>query len=302
MTYLIRPKLQSDKFVTFWGGFKDGRGLGNQMFNIAAMVYVAELSGRRPIMEKVGFTQMVDEVFNLTAIPRSMDVCPCFQYNEISALRYDPRVEELGQPQHESSAEKRTIVIQGFFQSWKYMRGVETRLRKEFFQFRPELKTFAENFLSANYPPRWTQAFVRVAVHVRRGDNLNQDKIDFGYVIPEGKYFRRAMGYFAENYGRVQFVVVSQDEAWTRHNVVAPEGLKEDQVNVTYVFGNSRGQDMALLAACDHLIMSTGTFGWWAGFLAKGSTVYFSDWPRPGSQLHSLFKKEDFFPPAWIPM
>ena len=110
------------------------------------------------------------------------------------------------------------------------------------------------------------------------------------------------MSYFASNYGRVQFVVSSDDKDWTRANVVAPGGQPPDIVNVTYLPQHQPGQDMAIMAMCDHMVMSTGTFGWWAGWLTRGTTIYYKDWPRNGSQLHGMFTREDFYPPAWIAM
>jgi galactoside 2-L-fucosyltransferase 1/2 len=267
---------------------------------MAVMIYVAELSGRRPIMEKVDFEQTVDKVFNLSEIPRSPDVCPCYHYLERLALTYDDQVESLGQPYHESFT-KKTIILQGYYQSWKYTRSIEAWLRR-YFTFKPALKAFAHKFLKSNFPPGWTQAFVRVAIHVRRGNYLEKHFVEFGYTVPNATYFQRAMEYFVRNYGRVQFVVVSEDRDWSRANVVLTNDMSPKQVNVTYAFGNDEGQDMAIMTSCDHVIMSTGTFGWWAGFLAKGSAVYFSDWPRNGTKLSSMFRKEDFFPPAWIPM
>ena len=67
------------------------------------------------------------------------------------------------------------------------------------------------------------------------------------------------MRYFVERYGRVQFIVASDDLKWARENITAPAGLPSDVVNVTYVpGGQSPGQDMAILAQCDHTIMSIG--------------------------------------------
>jgi len=38
-----------------------------------------------------------------------------------------------------------------------------------------------------------------------------------------------------------------------------------------YLFeGDDAAEDMALLAACDHIILSLGTFGWWAAWLGAG--------------------------------
>jgi galactoside 2-L-fucosyltransferase 1/2 len=48
--------------------------------------------------------------------------------------------------------------------------------------------------------------------------------------------------------------------------------------------------------------MSTGTFGWWAAWMAGGTTIYFDGWPRPSSALDAEVNKKDFFPPQWIAM
>ena len=261
---------------------------------------MSELSGRQLVWAKDKSLLQIEETFELKGIKRADDLCPCFVQGEQRALMYDSRLEELDKPGHES-ADKKTIILSGFFQSWKYTRGIETKLR-EYFQFRPEVKSFAEHYLESRVPHNWTRAFVRVAVHVRRGDILKQKNVDYGYTTPDISYFHVAMDHFVKNYGRVQFIVVSQDKDWCLENIVRQRNQTSDEVNVTFAFDNNPGQDMAIMAACDHVIMSTGTFGWWAGFLAKGSTVYFSEWPRKDSLLYSKYRKEDFFPPSWIGM
>ena len=150
------------------------------------------------------------------------------------------------------------------------------------------------------------QGYTRVAIHVRRGDLLTQHSIDFGYTVPDGNYFQRAMSYFVRHYKRVQFITISEDREWTTTNIVHNSTYNTNNetymVNVTYAFDHSHAHDMAIMAACDHVIMSSGTFGWWGAWLAKGTTIYYHDWPRNQSSLASLFVREDFYPPSWIPM
>jgi len=64
--------------------------------------------------------------------------------------------------------------------------------------------------------------------------------------------------------------------------------------------GQSAGEDLALLASCDHTVITTGTFGWWAAWLANGITVYYANHPRHGSQLSSMIHHDDYYPPQWI--
>jgi hypothetical protein len=60
--------------------------------------------------------------------------------------------------------------------------------------------------------------------------------------------------------------------------------------------------DMAILASCEHLIISTGTFGWWAAYLgpdsrSQGTVVYYDK--RAVSDLSSAYVP-DFYPTHWI--
>ena len=120
-------------------------------------------------------------------------------------------------------------------------------------------------------------------------------------------YFQ-AMSYFANGAFKaninLQFLVVSEDRQWALENILLPTSFHAPphRINITHVTRNDAARDLAVMAACDHVIMSTGTFGWWAGWLANGTTVYYSDWPRNGSVLDKKFTREDFFPPTWIGM
>jgi len=77
---------------------------------------------------------------------------------------------------------------------------------------------------------------------------------------------------------------------------------EERRVNIAYAVDHTAGEDMAIMAACDHAIMSTGSFGWWGAWLANGTTIYYGGWPKVGSTLEFMFNREDFFPPSWIAM
>ena len=60
--------------------------------------------------------------------------------------------------------------------------------------------------------------------------------------------------------------------------------------------------DLAVLSRCNHTIMTVGTFGWWAAWLASGQVVYYANFPRPNSPLATEFSKSkaDYFPPNWV--
>ena len=65
--------------------------------------------------------------------------------------------------------------------------------------------------------------------------------------------------------------------------------------------------DMAVLAGCDHMVMTVGTFGWWAAYLgadAKGGEVVYYDsefkMEHPTNKGNVVF--EDYYPEGWIAM
>jgi len=290
-----------DGYVSFPRDTDDGRGLGNLMFNLAAVIYVAELTGRQPGLVVFVPKLILDTVFDL-GIKRFVNLCPCLEVFDMIFLGFDHRLEELANGgRYAQDARGKSISLSGYFQSWKYTLNVEHRLRQHF-TFLPEIRQCVDKFQVESRPPGWVAGYVRVGVHARRGDVLEVDKMKYGYTTPDERYFAHAMQYFIDRFDRVQFIVASNDIAWCRQNFDDFVMTQRHRVNVTYLQYQSPGADLAILASCEHTIMSTGTFGWWAAWLARGITIYYADWPRNGSDLAEMFIRDDFFPPKWIGM
>ena len=78
---LNQSRFQSKRYVTLGhGGYQYNRRLGNMMFSIVAVLYVAQLTGRTPALQKVDFNLSTDNVFDsVTEIERVKlpDLCPC---------------------------------------------------------------------------------------------------------------------------------------------------------------------------------------------------------------------------------
>jgi galactoside 2-L-fucosyltransferase 1/2 len=106
------------------------------------------------------------------------------------------------------------------------------------------------------------------------------------------------MGYFKKKYTNVLFVVGSNDIDWSKKSLASER-------NVYYSIGNSPAEDIALLSLANHTIMSVGTFGWWIGWMARGTSIYYKHIFRPGSEFAKEFRNnstDDFIYPGWIPM
>lgn len=189
-------------------------------------------------------------------------------------------------------------------------------------RWKPEITDSVRRFIDDVTSWNSISASVRlVGVHVRCGDVRTRSAVAFGNTIPGRDYFRRAFSYVTGNgvkTGRSGthhvFVVTSDDVGWTKANLdlerLAEAAMKvagdphHVRFRLVYSEGHTAGFDMALLVACDAIILSTGTFGWWSAFLAgnrssQPTVVYYSRWPRRGSPLDVMLRRRDYWPSQW---
>ena len=179
-----------------------------------------------------------------------------------------------------------------FLQSWKYFIHVEDQLRLDL-TFQPAILDRARRFMEAATPLEWrNRDFLRVVIHVRRGDLNTQNQRSYGWAEPEQDYFNRSMEYYSACHPRVLFVVLSNDMRWCRRNVVGD--------HVVYSSAKSPTDDMSIASLCDHAIITVGTFGWWAAWFAGGVTVTQKNFPIPNSPLLRRLSRQDFCKPEWV--
>jgi len=293
----VKPRL----FVTCQCGYD--RRLGNTMFSFAATIGIARLNNMTAVVERA--SPLVDTFHILE--PTSVNMDNTMAYTSVNYFEYGRRGSAYdrgtrnlfrvigSQPNH--------VRLLGYFQSWRYFDSVADRVRQNFV-FREHISTEAKFYLSSVEPTAWDKSAggcIRVGIHVRRGDMIDQRLRDFGYTTATSDYFRSAMQYFAERYQNVQFVVCSDNIEWCRNNLPTAADIGSN-VDVVFSENKSPEVDLAILAHCSHTIMSVGSFGWWAAWLANGTAIYYADWPRPFSKLEYHVNKDDYFPKHWIPM
>lgn len=218
-------------------------------------------------------------------------------FQELNPLYYD-----VGLIQKIRKSTSRTISIGGYFQNVGYFAEYEDEIRKEL-QLTDKYIKYANRYLHSvakqkqhyterKAPHHYSPAtkYVFIGVHIRRNDFLTQE----GQFIPGQIYFNKAMNYFRDKYGKdVLFSVATDDPEWADAN------LKGDDV---YLTGNQgTNEDFAIAAACNHTILSIGTFGWWMGYLAGGEVVYPKVYTgRPF--LKKWYLEGQMYPSHWIKM
>jgi galactoside 2-L-fucosyltransferase 1/2 len=126
-------------------------------------------------------------------------------------------------------------------------------------------------------------------IHARRGDHLV-----LGYTrFPPPGYFNRARDYFRKKYRKVRSIVATNNRSWANNTFSSDD---------TTVISHSKSvaEDLAILGACDGVIMSLGTFSFWGAWLSGGPVIYYKNEFNMRHEVN--VKKTDYYPKSWIPM
>ena len=124
-----------------------------------------------------------------------------------------------------------------------------------------------------------------IAIHIRRGDFLTFFKIDTSL-----EYLTSSMNHYRRKYINVRFLIASDDKPYAKKTL-------GDQTDVFITpDGFFSGDDLAAVALCDHTVVTAGSYGWWAAWLAGGDVIHDLNYPV-GFQncLH-----EHYFPPWFV--
>ncbi|KAH9508237.1 Galactoside 2-alpha-L-fucosyltransferase 2 [Bulinus truncatus] len=90
----------------------------------------------------------------------------------------------------------------------------------------------------------------------------------------------------------ITFLVASEDQEWCKQN------LNDSSVRV--LPPGSAAEHMAILASCDHVIITGGTYSFMAAWLANGITIYNTKHYSQTAPVRVGFTDADFFLPGWI--
>lgn len=269
--------------------------LGNLMMEYVFLYIIAKEKHLYPVVPE---NSELFKVFNiektkLSAIEKPDDSCSKLPvYKERWGLSFDEKL--LAVPPYQS------VRFDGYFQSWKYWIEYEDEIRK-LLRFKNPIRQKAhaqmrEIINKMKFEVNKENAIV--SIHIRRGDYATEGHYKYGKLTPNETYYANAMQYFKTKHKNVLFVVGSNDIDWSR-NALAQEK------NVFFSTGNSAAEDIALLSLANHTIMSVGTFGWWIGWMAQGTSIFYKNIYRPESEFAKEFRNnsiDDFIYPGWIAM
>ncbi|XP_044844847.1 galactoside alpha-(1,2)-fucosyltransferase 2-like isoform X2 [Mauremys mutica] len=259
--------------------------LGNQMGEYATLYALAKMNGRQAYILPEMHQQLAP-LFRITLPVLSSDVVQDIPWKDYEL--HDWMSEEY------RHIEGKYIRLTGYPCSWTFYHHLRQEILQEF-SFHDHVKEEANRYLAGLRGQRRNVTYV--GVHVRRGDYVHEMPTFWKGVVADKAYLEKAMGYFRAKYQEPVFVVTSNGMEWCRENIDASRGD-------VYFSGDgmelSPGRDFALLAHCNHTIMTIGTFGIWAGYLAGGETIYLANYMLPDSPFLKIFKPAAAFLPEWI--
>ena len=166
-------------------------------------------------------------------------------------LGFDPRI----------ALEKANVYLKGYWQSEKYFSDEADVIRRELSVSLPPTGKNAEFFRKIQETPS-------IAIHVRRGDYVSNPKaLAFHGTCPPNYYLSAVEHIIKETNRDYIAYIFSDDCTWARKNIKLPCNT----VIVDHNKSDSAHEDLRLMAACQHQVISNSTFSWWAGWLNTSS-------------------------------
>lgn len=150
------------------------------------------------------------------------------------------------------------VVLEGYFQSWRYFADHEQEIRRDLRLARP---ASGEN---ARLLARM-QSENPICLHVRRGDYaMNRDAREF-HGLMGLPYYRAALESLGDAALGATCYVFSDEPEWARDNLRT--GLPT--VFVEHNSVDEPWEDLRLMSACNHFVIANSSLSWWGAWLAQ---------------------------------
>jgi len=245
-------------------------GLGNQMFQYAlgrvlslkyktdlgldTSFYSLTLKPKR--LYDLDFFNIYGKVVTEYEIPFLYKMCQknAFLFKILNKIRvikgkerffhFDPQVFSFGDG----------VYLNGYWQSYKYFKGYEDVLRKDFTfkkQFSQDILDLAEEIKKTN----------SLSINIRRGDYVGNKLYD----VLDNDYYDRGIEYVTQKTQIDKIYVFSDDVNWCKQNLSFP--IPTIFVEEKYMGLDGEGH-LFLMSMCNNFIIPNSTFGWWGAWLS----------------------------------
>lgn len=268
-TYMGCKFITNDKLV--------GR-TGNQMFQIASVIGLAYKYDLIPLLKNVKPVSDIFDLPNKATITLARTALMDFSVN---CCKYDSKVEHI--------RPDKNWTIAGFLQTYKYFNPIRD-IVSGVFKFHENIMKSADGYIK-KVSERGAD---NVCIHVRRGDHLSSEAKEFGYTPTDINYIRDAISFFLMSSIKTQFIFLSDDILWCKKN------FRFSNFVVHFSPFEDAGKDMAFMSLCDHVVITSGSFGWWGAWLSERVAIYYKGFPARNTTLWRQFSFPDYYPSDWI--
>ena len=151
------------------------------------------------------------------------------------------------------------IIIQGYWQSYKYFEKYSDQIRHQFtFKHEPdeENKTIITEIRSKNNP---------VSIHIRRGDYVSNPLANKIHGTCDLDYYKNAIKLIKQKVKDPFYYIFTDDPDWVRNNLSIPSQFKI----IAHNLGKNDHEDLRLMTYCSHYIIANSSFSWWGAWLSQ---------------------------------
>jgi hypothetical protein len=139
-----------------------------------------------------------------------------------------------------------------------------------------------------------------VALHIRRGDYVQNDKFSKIFNSLSLDYYKNAIDHVSGKDKNIKLFIFSDDIGWAKSNLSFLAEI--DHVFIENQLNSMDFLEFSLMCQCKHFIMANSTFSWWAAWLGQKSNsivIAPKNWYSDPS-YQKRFQTNNFIPKTWI--
>jgi Glycosyl transferase family 11 len=152
---------------------------------------------------------------------------------------------------------KDNAYLEGYWQTPQYFDEIEDIIRTDF--------VFKETVNASNASlAHQIEPTESVAIHIRRGDYLNNPR----HNVFDISYIEKGIAFMQDSLGdKIRLFIFSDDLPWCRENL----NMLYPNIPRSYCDGGNGKEDFQLMSMCKHFIIANSSFSWWAAYLSTNS-------------------------------
>ena len=259
----------------YFGNPKLGRNLGNQLFELAALIGLAKRYNTTLLLPSLW---QYRSSFNLGSSIEYGDVEAFVSIREPAfhcCLEFFDKFENIIKDER--------VYIEGYFQSELYWKPFEDEIRKAF-DFTTSIEKDTDLFLIENN----VDVEKMVAVSVRRGDFVTDPN---HYLLPLEYYVGALSRFFPEK----DIMVFSDDITWCK------EHFNLADRRVVFSENKSAIEQLSLMSRFANFVLANSTFSWWGAYLSKTENKkVIRPYYHFDGELKIKNSLKDHYPSSWI--